>query len=175
MMMSTHMAYGFVSAYLLAWLYASIVAPSSYPVIMAVSAWFVLAGLLGGFIPDIDQLESLGLTHKKSCHYIIGYLIAAVVLVVIAAFVPQFEVLMLGVACVTLAAWLHSFMDIFDGYRDDDPKEGIYEHLIWKRWLASRQWIPFAGTWEWVLQAFAALLFIPISANLSQLVGILQN
>jgi hypothetical protein len=163
------MAYGFVSAYFLVWLYARIVAPSSYLVIMSVSAWLVLAGLFGGSIPDIDQLESLGFVHKKTCHYILGYLVAAVILVVAANYVPQYQLPTLMLACVTLAAWLHSFMDLFDGFRDDDPRQGIYEH-IWGRWLSSRQWIGFAGTWEWVLQAFAALCFIPISANLSQLV-----
>lgn len=171
------MAYGFVSAYFLAWFYAGVVVPSSYLLIMSVSAWFVLAGLVGGFIPDIDQLESLGFVHKKTCHYILGYLIAAVVLVMAAALVPQYQVSMLWFACVALAAWLHSFMDIFDGFRDDDPTQGIYEHLIWRRWLPSFQWIPFAGTWEWVLQAFAALWFIPISANLSQVIviAVVQN
>lgn len=175
-MLSTHMAYGFVSAYFLAWFYARILAPSSYLVIMSVSAWFVLAGLVGGFIPDIDQLESLGFMHKKTCHFILGYLVAAVILVVVAVLAPQFQLPTLLLACVTLAAWLHSFMDLFDGFRDDDPTQGIYEHIR-GRWLPSRQWIRFAGTWEWVLQAFAALCFIPISANLSQLIvlAILQN
>jgi len=166
--MSTHMAYGFVSAYSLALLFATVIAPSSYPVIMSITAWLVLAGFLGGIVPDVDSLESIGFVHKKTCHFIIGYLIAAGGLVILAWLVPQYQVSILPVACVALGAWLHSFMDIFDGFNDDDPSKGIYEHLYFG-WLRSRQKIAFGGTWEWILQAFAALCFIAISANLSQL------
>ena len=171
--MSTHMAYGFVSAYGLALLFAVVVAPSSYPLVMSTTAWLVLAGLVGGIVPDVDSLESMGFVHKKTCHYIFGYLLATVLLVAIAALAPQYQVPIIALACITLAAWLHSIMDLADGFRDNDPSQGIYEHIVWRRWLPSRVWIPFAGTWEWVLQAFAALLFIPISANLSQLVMVI--
>lgn len=169
MMMSTHMAYGFVPAYLLTLFFAVVVAPSSYPVIMPVTAFLALMGLLGGIIPDVDSLESLGFVHKKTCHFIVGYLFAAIGLVVVAKLLPEWRVSTLALACVALGGWLHSFMDIFDGFRDFDPNQGIYEHLFVRRWLPSLQKVAFAGTWEWILQAFAALGFIAISANLSQL------
>jgi hypothetical protein len=59
-------------------------------------------------------------------------------------------------------------MDPLDGWRNDHPEEGIYEHIT-RKWLPSRRIIHFAGMWEWVIQAFAAVWFIAISANLSQL------
>jgi len=166
--MSTHMAYGFVSGYLLTLLFA-VVAPSSCSVVMPVTAFLALAGLVGGIIPDIDSLESLGFVHKKTCHFIVGYLLAAVGLFIVAWLFLERRVWVLVLACVALGGWLHSFMDIFDGFRDRDPSQGIYEHLFVRRWLRSLNKVGFAGTWEWILQALAALGFIAISANLSQL------
>lgn len=39
-----------------------------------------------------------------------------------------------------------------------------------KQWLPSLRLVMFAGLWEWVIQALAAVGFIAISANLPQLV-----
>jgi len=174
--MSTHMAYGFVFAYLLALAFVFGVAPWTYPVVMPVTAWFALAGLVGGFFPDIDELESRGpvrirkyFVHKKTLHYLSGYLIASLLFMVLTIFVTQYLILFLGLSCGCFAAWVHSIMDPLDGWRDDHPEQGIYEHVT-RRWLPSLRLIMFAGMWEWVIQAAATIGFIAISANLSQLV-----
>jgi hypothetical protein len=170
------MAYGFVSAYLLGLLFVFGVAPSSYPVVMPLTAWLALAGLVGGFFPDIDQLEFWGpvsirkyFTHKKTLHFISGYLILSLLLLGMATILPQYLIQLLVLACACVAAGVHSIMDPFDGWRDDHPEQGIYEHLS-RRWLPSLRLIMFAGMWEWVVQAAATIGFIAISANLSQLV-----
>jgi hypothetical protein len=175
-MMSTHMAYGFVSAYALTLLFAFGIAPSVYPVVMPITALLALAGLLGAALPDVDQLEFWGpvqirkyFVHKKTLHYLSGYLIATVILVTLAVFISQYLTLLLLLACGSFAAWVHSIMDPLDGWRDDNPKQGIYEHLTC-RWLPSLRLIMFAGMWEWVTQALATVGFIAISGNLSQLV-----
>jgi hypothetical protein len=163
------MACGFVSAFGLALLFATVV-PPSHSVIMSTTALLVIAGLFGGFIPDIDRLEYGGIMHRKTLHYILGYLIATVMLVVSAAIAPQLQVQILMLACATIGAWVHSIMDLGDGGRNNDLSQGVYEHLIWKKWLPAHDCVPFASPRELVLQAGVALLFIPISANLSQMV-----
>lgn len=168
------MAWGFVWAYFLA-LILSIAVPSSYPLVMSATAWFVIAGLLGGGFPDFDGWESIGLTHRKSCHYIFGYFFATLILVASAILFPQSRFWAILFACITLGACFHSAIDLADGGRNNDLSQGIYEHVFLRRWLRAHDKIPFAGMYEWVLQALAALFFIPISANLSQLTASLPN
>lgn len=166
-MLSTHMAWGFVWAYVLALIF-SLSVPSSYPLIMPATAWFVIVGLVGGGFPDVDGWESRGFVHRNSCHYIVGFLFATLILVGVAVLFPQYRFWMVLFACFTLSAWIHSIMDLADGGRNNDLSQGVYEHVFLRRWLPARNWIPFAKMYEWVLQAFAALWFIPISASLSR-------
>lgn len=176
LMISTHMAYGFVVAYALGVTFAMWIAPSAYPILMPVTAVLALAGAIGAIFPDLDQLEfwapaSIGkhFIHKKTFHYITGYLILSVILVILATFFQKYVLWLIATACWSLAAWIHSVMDPLDGWRDDHPEQGIYEHVT-RKWLPSLRLIHFAGMWEWVVQAFAGLCFIAISANLSQLI-----
>jgi len=170
------MAYGFVSAYALGLIFTFGIAPSSRPLVLPITAWLALAGLVGGFFPDIDQLEFWGpdsirkyFVHKKTFHYISGYFLACVVLVVLAVVFAEYLIQFLVLASASIAAWIHSVMDPLDGWRDDHPEQGIFEHIT-RRWLPSLRLIMFAGMWEWVVQAAATIGFIAISANLSQLV-----
>ena len=169
-MASTHMAFGFVFGYLLAVFFATHVASYTYPIIMPVTAILALVGLFGGLFPDFDQLEFLGFTHKKTFHFLFGYFMATVILVVLAAFESQYFLWLLGLACASLGAGIHSAMDPFDGFRDSDQNQGIYEHVFLRRWIRSLNVVRFAHMWEWVIQAFATILFIAISANLSQFI-----
>jgi hypothetical protein len=176
-MASTHMAFGFVSSYFLAVLFATQIAAYSYPVVMPITAVFALVGLFGGLFPDVDQLEFWGpmrlrkyFVHKKTFHFLLGYFIATVLLLVLAVFESQYAVWLLGLACASLGAGVHSAMDPFDGFRDLDQNQGIYEHVFLRRWIRSLNVVRFAHMWEWVIQAFATIWFIAISANLSQLI-----
>lgn len=145
-------------------------------IVLPITAWCALCGVLGGAIPDIDQLEFCGplplrkyFTHKKTLHYISGYLILAIILLGLAIALRQYVVTLVLLGSVAFGAWVHSMMDPFDGWRDDRMDEGIFEHVT-RKWIASLHLVLFAGMWEWVIQAFAALCFIAISANLSQLI-----
>jgi hypothetical protein len=175
-MISTHMAYGFVTAYALGVTFATWIAPSTHPVIMPATAILALAGAIGAVFPDIDQLEftapkSIGkyFTHKKTLHYLTGYLILTVILIFSATFFQTYALALMAAACWSFAASIHSMMDPLDGWRDDHPEQGIYEHVT-RKWLPSLRLIHFAGAAEWVVQAFAGVCFVAISANLSQLV-----
>ena len=176
-MASTHMAFGFVSSYFLTAVFATHIAGWAYPVIMPITAVLALVGLFGGLFPDVDQLEFWGPTwirkyfvHKKTLHFLFGYFIATVLLVGLAVCEPQHVLLLLGLACASLGAGVHSAMDPFDGFRDADQNQGIYEHVFLRRWIRSLNVVRFAHMWEWVVQAFATIWFIAISANLSQLI-----
>ena len=72
-MMSTHMAYGFVTGYVVSVAFAMWIAPSTYTVLMPSTAILALAGAIGAIFPDIDQAEfwaprSIGkyFTHKMT-------------------------------------------------------------------------------------------------------------
>jgi hypothetical protein len=175
MMASTHAAYGFVSSYALAMLFVKFISPASYALIAPVTAYLVILGMLGGLFPDLDQLQFWGppaiskhFVHKKTCHYIAGYFITTVGLLTVAYLFRDYALGFLGVGCASIGAGVHSLMDPFDGWNDNNPKWGIYEHIHFG-WLPSLRWVMFAGMWEWIVQAFATIWFIWISANLSAL------
>lgn len=171
------MAFGFVSSYFLAVFFVTHVAGYAYPIVMPMTAIFVLVGLFGGLFPDVDQLEFWGppwirkyFVHKKTFHFLFGYFIATVLLLGLAVYETQFALWLLGLACASLGAGVHSAMDPFDGFRDSDQNQGIYEHVFLRRWIRSLNVVRFAHMWEWVVQAFATIWFIAISANLSQFI-----
>ena len=173
-MASTHAAYGFVSSYALTLLFVGVFSPTN-TMTMSVTASLVIAGMVGGVLPDLDQLQFWGplwlskhFRHKDTCHYITGYFMVTAVLSAAAALVPSYTLWLLGFACATIGAGVHSFMDIFDGWNDAHPEWGIFEHIR-GRWLSSLRWVMFAGLWEWIIQAFATIWFIWISANLAPL------
>jgi hypothetical protein len=173
LMASTHMAYGFVTGFMMAVLFMIAAPWASF--VLPNTATFALVGLAGGLFPDIDQLEFWGppfirkyFTHKKTLHYLLGYLILGTLLFIMALGNHENSFWFLAVACGSTGAGVHSIMDPFDGMRDDNPQQGIYEHLT-RRWLPSLQLVVFAHMWEWVIQAFAAIWFIAISVHLSQL------
>jgi len=174
-MLSTHMAYGFVTGYLMTSLFVEFV-PWNAPLVVPLTASLALVSLFGGALPDLDQLEFWGpmqirkyFVHKKTCHYITGYAIASVMLFALASWFSQYTISLLALACVSLGAGVHCVMDPLDGWRDERPEQGIYEHAT-KQWLPSLRLVMFAGLWEWVIQALAAVGFVAISGNMPQLI-----
>ena len=171
LMVSTHIGYGFVFAYLLSLLSSTILFPAVSSVILSLNVCFVLAGLAGGLLPDVDRLEQIGLSHRKSLHYIVGYGVLSIVLMGVAFVVARdYLVWMVGLSCFFAGAWLHSFMDIFDGFWADDVNKGVYEHFT-QRWIKALNWIPFADLREWSLQSFSTAVVVGISPQLAALMA----
>jgi len=164
-MASTHMGYGFVFAYFLTLLFERVIFPNSSSEIASFSVCLALLGLAGGFFPDIDRWERFGFSHRKTLHYLAGYGLLAIILIVFNCFY-NLSVWIIGLSCFFAGAWLHSFMDIFDGFWGEDINKGVYEHLTGK-WLKALNLIPFATLWEWSLQSFATVLVIAISPQLA--------
>ena len=114
------------------------------------------------------RFRPLYFTHKKTLHYLLGYFALGTLLFITALESHQNSFWLLVLACGSVGAGVHCIMDPFDGWRDDNPQQGIYERLT-RRWLPSLQLVVFAHMWEWVIQAFATIWFIAISAHLSHL------
>jgi hypothetical protein len=102
-------------------------------------------------------------------HYPLGYGLATLAVVIVYVALIRDSAL-LASACFLSAAWLHSFMDIFDGYWLK-PEQGVYEHIR-GRWIRAFDWVPFASTKEWILQSGADVLALLISPNLPAYLGV---
>ncbi|MBS7626305.1 hypothetical protein KEJ51_04595 [Candidatus Bathyarchaeota archaeon] len=165
------MSYGFVFAYILV-LLLRFIFPYSSSGTSSLNVFFVLLGSAGGLFPDIDRLEQFGFSHRKTLHYIIGYVLLAIILIVLGySLLHNFLTWIIGLSCFFAGAWLHSLMDIFDGFWAEDINKGVYEHLT-RRWLKALNWIPFATLWEWSLQSFSMIFVIAISPQLGSLFAI---
>jgi hypothetical protein len=161
------MGYGFVVAYLVFLILGPFV--GLIPQMSIPATILVVIGMFGGVLPDVDRWESISLQHRKSLHYPISYGFATLVAVVIYVALIRDSVL-LALACFLSAAWLHSFMDIFDDYWLK-PEQGVYEHIR-GRWIRALEWIPFASTREWSLQSGADVLALLISPSLPVFLGV---
>jgi hypothetical protein len=155
------MGYGFVFAYLLTLLLGFFIPNSNYPT-EPFTILSTLSGLIGGLFPDIDRLEEFGLSHRKTLHYPLGYGLLTIITIVFGHLVNSIWII--GLSCFFAGAWLHSFMDIFDGFWIDVEK-GVYEHIT-GRWIKPLDLIPFATTREWSLQLLSGVLAISISPQL---------
>jgi hypothetical protein len=169
MMISTHMAYGFVFAFALIFILAQAF-PANSVTLSGSSGYFAILGALGGIIPDLDRMEQIGMTHRKTLHYAVGWGIITLLLIGVGYSIDL--TWLVGFACLFSGAWLHSFMDIFDDFYKD-PKHGIYEHIS-RKWIRPFRWIPFASLREWSLQSFCmigAMAISPFLAGASILQG----
>lgn len=78
----------------------------------------------------------------------------------------ELSLLTAAASCFFAGAWLHSFMDIFDGPWADD--EGVYEHFR-NRWIRALNFVPYASGPEWILLLISVVLVIVISLRLPPL------
>lgn len=165
-MISTHMGYGFVFAYFLTLLFEKVVFSANSVEIVGLSVAFVMCGFIGGLFPDFDRMEQLGFSHRKTLHYPIGYGLLALLVIAIGYF-TSFTIWIIGLFCFFSSAWLHSAMDILDGfYLVAD--HGVFEHIT-RKWIKPLNWIPYASKQEWSAQALSTVAVIAISPFLPKL------
>lgn len=131
MMLPTHALLGMVLA-----LPVALVAPEFAGVAL-------LAGLVGGVLPDFDMYAG----HRRTLHYPVYYAGTAVVALAVAGLFP--ETATVGAAFLLLGAAVHSVADVFGGGLELRPWEGtsnraVYDHYR-GRWLAPRRWVPYDG------------------------------
>lgn len=164
-MVTTHMGFGFVFGYVLS-LSAMRLFPGMSSVILTLSICFVLVGLAGGFVPDIDRYEQYGFNHRKTFHFPLGCGALAIVVTILGGLFPPILIASILGLCFFGGAWLHSSMDILDGFWANDINKGVYEHIT-RRWIRALNWIPFAERREWILLLVITLLGIGISSLLA--------
>lgn len=117
------------------------------PVALAVpefSGVALLAGFLGGVLPDLDMYAG----HRRTLHYPVYYSALAVPAAASAGLFPS--VATVAVATLLLAAAGHSVADVFGGGLELRPWEGnsrraVYDHHR-GRWIAPRRWIRYDGS-----------------------------
>ena len=104
----------------------------------------LLAGFLGGVLPDLDLYAG----HRRSLHFPVYYAaLAAPALAVAALFSSPATV---GAALVLAGAALHSVTDVLGGGLELRPWEGTSERAVYDhyrgRWLAPRRWVSYDGS-----------------------------
>jgi hypothetical protein len=84
---------------------------------------------------------------------------------ILLGYFTSFTIEVVGLACFLSGAWLHSAMDILDGfYMVAD--HGVFEHII-QKWIKPFNWIPYTSRQEWSVQALSTVAVIAISPFLS--------
>lgn len=122
----------------------------------------LLAGLLGGLIPDLD----LYVHHRRALHFPVVYPILAASSIGIAALFPSAWTVGLAVGLTAAAA--HSIMDVFGGGLELKPwratsEKGVYSH-VHDRWLRPRRWVRYDGSPEDF--ALATVVALPLLLTL---------
>jgi len=104
----------------------------------------LVAGFLGGILPDLD----LYVAHRKSLHFPVYYSVLALPALAIAALSPSGATIV--TACFLVGAAAHSVTDIFGSGLELRPWEGtsdraVYDHYR-NRWIAPQRWIHYDGS-----------------------------
>ncbi|AHG02956.1 membrane protein [Halobacterium sp. DL1] len=132
MMLPTHALAGMVLA-----LPVALAAPEYAGVVL-------LAGLLGGVLPDLD----LYVAHRKTLHYPVYYSVAGAGAVVTAVLIPTPTTV--AAAVFLVAAAVHSVSDVFGGGLELRPWEATSERAVYDhfrgRWVAPRRWVGYDGS-----------------------------
>ncbi|MFC7232570.1 metal-dependent hydrolase [Saliphagus sp. GCM10025308] len=118
----------------------------------------LLAGFLGGIVPDLDLYTG----HRKTLHYPVYYLGVATLVVPIALLQPTLPAVL--TAWFLVGAALHSVSDVFGGGLELRPWEAtsnraVYDHHN-RRWIAPLRWVRYDGAPEDL--ALSVVLAVPL-------------
>lgn len=146
MMLPTHALMGMVLGLLV-----GVVAPEFAGVAL-------LAGLVGGVLPDLDMYAG----HRKRLHYPVYYAALAGPALVLAGLVPTAATV--GLAVFLVGATVHSITDVFGGGLELRPWEAtsnraVYDHYR-GTWIEPRRWVRYDGAPEDLL--VAGVLAVPL-------------
>lgn len=106
----------------------------------------VLAGAVGGALPDLDMYAG----HRKTFHFPVYYTALAGIAGLLAFVAPATVTLALAVAAAAAAA--HCLADVLGGGLELRPWEAtsdraVYDHVR-RRWIAPRRWVRYDGAPE---------------------------
>lgn len=121
-----------------------------------VGAMAVLAGFVGGALPDADLLA----THRRTTHYPVLAPLVAVPVTAGAVLVGTVAALVVAVAVI--AAAVHCLMDVWGGGVEHRPWEATSERAVYDhvsgRWVRPRRWVRWSGAPEDFLLALACAI-----------------
>lgn len=128
----------------------------------------LVAGLLGGVVPDLDMYAG----HRRTLHFPVYYSVLAIGSLAVAGLAATTATV--GVALFLLGAAVHSVSDAFGGGLELRPwratsDRAVYDHYR-DRWIAPRRWVGYDGSPGDLLLSVA--LSVPL---LTALDGVLQG
>ena len=104
----------------------------------------LVAGLLGGIVPDLDMYAG----HRKTLHFPVYYSVLAVPASVVALLNPTTATV--AVALFLLGAALHCLTDVFGSGLELRPWEGTSERAVYDHyrgaWIAPRRAVAYDGS-----------------------------
>jgi len=104
----------------------------------------LVAGLLGGILPDLDMYFG----HRKSLHYPVYYSVLGLLTLVIAGLIPSMPTVF--TAFLLVGAAVHSVTDIFGGGLELRPWEATSDRAVYdhhrNQWIAPQRWIHYDGS-----------------------------
>ena len=122
----------------------------------------LVAGLVGGLVPDLDLYAG----HRKTLHFPVYYAVLAVPAVAVALLVTSVATVALAVG-ITAAA-VHAAMDVLGSGLELKPwqqrsEKAVYSHFH-GRWLRPRRWVRYDGAPEDL--AIASVVALPMLATI---------
>lgn len=130
----------------------------------------LVAGLLGGIVPDLDMYVG----HRKSLHYPVYYSALTLPALTLAGLLPSVPTIF--TAFFLIGAAVHSVADIFGGGLELRPREAtsnraVYDHYR-GQWIAPRRWIRYDGSPSDLLVSItlAVPLLIALDGGLREIV-----
>lgn len=104
----------------------------------------LVAGLVGGILPDLDMYAG----HRRTLHYPVYYSLLTVGALVAAIVAPSAA--SVGAAVFLLGAATHSVADVFGGGLELRPWEATSDRAVYdhhrSRWIEPRRWVRYDGS-----------------------------
>lgn len=122
------------------------------------TAYALVAGLIGGIVPDMDLYSG----HRKSLHYPVYYSLFASVAVSTAVVIPG--PVTIAAAVLFLGAAVHCLTDSLGGGLELRPWEGTSDRAVYNhysdRWIRPRRWVRYDGAPEDFVAALVLAAFL---------------
>lgn len=118
----------------------------------------VLAGMVGGFLPDIDMFWE----HRKTCHRPFQFLLATLIFFPVVFLFPIFSTV--AVFFLLASVTVHSWVEILSNgktmrpYQNQDNR-AVYDHLG-ERWFEPRRLVVMGSPRDLVLTLFFGSLLL---------------
>jgi hypothetical protein len=131
------------------------------------SSVLLLAGAIGGMLPDIDMVVG---EHRQTLHFPVYYMAAAAVSGIAALTVhPLFT----AITVFFLGAGVHCLMDVLGGGKELRPWEGTDDRAVYNHatgsWVMARRYFYAGSVTDLAISIIAAILLFPVTTRYQRL------